>query len=61
MKKFMIVTALLVVMPSFAQAANRHHHENQYGEHRNAHFLGGLGIDRSISTDRESFVTVLGN
>jgi hypothetical protein len=63
MKKLMIVMALLVVMPSFAHAASRHHHENQfqYGEHRNAYFLGGLGIGRSFSTDRESFVMVLGN
>jgi hypothetical protein len=62
MKNLMIVMALLVVMPSFAHAASRHHeNQYQYGEHRNAYFLGGLGIERSFSTDRESFVMVLGN
>jgi hypothetical protein len=59
--KFLIPIALLVVTPSFAQAATRHHHEHQYvQEHRNAYVVGD-GIGRPFSTDRESLMLTLGN
>jgi hypothetical protein len=60
--KFLIPIALLVVMPSFAQAAGRHHHGHQYvQEHRNAYVVGDIGIGRQFSTDRESLMLTPGN
>jgi hypothetical protein len=50
-------------MPEDVRAlASRHHHEHKYPqEQRNAYVVGEIGIVRPFSTDRESFVMLLGD
>jgi hypothetical protein len=56
------IAGMSIMGATTANAASRHHHEHQYlQEHRNAYVMGDIGIVRPFSTDRESFVMLLGN